>query len=234
MLDRICLTQYRPIIAQVGIWNKMSSYQKEQIDALQMVREHLQSLTQKERRALATLTNEYIVFRKNVAAFFLAYLSDVCTLKCYQNSLSACCSKEGIITFFADVVINALVSREEEIHLLLRVLAETNKGSKCIYLGPDGCLWHLKPIVCEMFVCKDAKAHIFNSAPEARRKWEELKQLQKRFTWPDRPVLFDALEAIFIEAGYTSTLMYLHNSPGLLRLKQRARLKCSGRRTKTR
>ena len=212
----------------------MSSYQKEQVDALQMVREHLQALTEKERRALADLAHEYLVFRKNVAAFLSTHLSDVCTLKCYKNSLSACCSKEGIITFFADIVINVLVSSEEEIHSLFRVLTAANKGSRCVYLGPDGCLWHLKPIVCEMFVCKDAQKYIFNSTPEARQKWDELKQLQKRFTWPDRPVLFDVLEAVFIKAGYTSTLMYLHNSPGLLRLKQRKKFKCNGRRTKTR
>ena len=212
----------------------MSSYQQEQVDALQMVLEHLQSLPKKERQALVDLMAEYLVFRKNVAAFFSAHLSEVCTLKCYKSSLSVCCSKEGIITFFADVVINALISSEEEIRSLLRVLAVANKGSKCVYLGPDGCLWHLKPIVCEMFICKDAKEHIFNSEPEARQKWEELKQLQKRFTWPDRPVLFDVLEAIFIEAGYTSSLMYLHNSPGLLRLKQRTKLKCNRKRTNTR
>ena len=196
-----------------------------------MVLEHLQSLTEKDKRALVDLAGEYLAFRNNVAAFFSAYLSDVCTLKCYKNRLSACCSKEGIITFFADVVINALVSSEEEIRSLLRVLAVEKKGYKCVYLGPDGCLWHLKPIVCEMFVCKDAQEKIFNSAPEARKKWEELKQLQKRFTWPDRPVLFDALEAIFLKAGYTSTLMYLHNSPGLLRLKQRTKSKSTGTQT---
>ena len=212
----------------------MSSYQQEQTDALQMVAEHQQSLPEKDKRALVDLAGEYLVFRKNIAAFFSVYLSDVCTLKCYKNRLSACCSKEGIITFFADVVINALVSSEEEIRSLLRALAVENKGYKCIYLGPDGCLWQLKPIVCEMFVCKDAQEKIFNSAPEARKKWEEFKQLQKRFTWPDRPVLFDALEAIFLKAGYTSTLMYLHNTPGLLRLKQRTKSKCTGTRTKTR
>ena len=212
----------------------MSSYQQEQADALRMVLDYLQSLAEKERQELADLTAEYLVFRKNVAKFFSAHLSDICTLKCYKNSLSACCSKEGIITFFADVVINALVSNTEEIRSLLRVLDRTNKGSKCIYLGPEGCLWHLKPIVCEMFICKDAKEHIFNSAPETRKKWEELKQLQKRFTWPDRPVLFDVLEAIFIEAGHNSTLMYLHNSPGLLRVKQRKKLKSTGKRIKTR
>jgi hypothetical protein len=76
-----------------------------------------------------------------------------------------------------------------------------------------------------MFICDDAQKKIFNSAPAVRQKWEEFKQLKKHFTWPDRPVLFDALEAIFIKAGYSSPLMYLHNSPGLLRVKQRASLK---------
>jgi hypothetical protein len=34
-------------------------------------------------------------------------------------------------------------------------------------------------------------------------------------------VLFDDLEAFFIDCGCTSPLMYLHNSPGLLRVKQK-------------
>jgi hypothetical protein len=206
----------------------MSFYQQEQIDTLQMVLEYLQSLSEEDQRALADLTAEYLAFRKKVDAFLAAHLSDVCTLKCYKNRLSACCSKEGIITFFADVVINALVSSQKEIGLLTRVLGEANKGFKCIYLGPDGCLWHLKPIVCEMFICDDVQKHIFNSKPEARQKWEEFKQLKKHFTWPDRPVLFDAMEAISMKAGYTSPLMYLHNSPGLLRVKQQAKLKFTG------
>jgi len=211
----------------------MSSYQQEQIDALEMVLEHMRSLSEKDRQALCDLIAEYLVFRKNIDEFLLAHLSDVCTLKCYKNRLSACCSKEGIITFFADVVINALISSEEEIRLLARALGEVNKGFKCIYLGSDGCLWHLKPIVCEMFICDDAREHIFRSAPEARQKWEDFKQLKKHFTWPDRPVLFDALEAIFMKAGCNSPLMYLHNSPGLLRVKQQAKLKCQGANTKT-
>ena len=211
----------------------MSSYQQEQIDALEMVLEHLQSLSEEDQRALADLTAEYLMFRKNVDAFLSAHLSDICTLRCYKNRLSACCSKEGIITFFADVVINAMLSSQEEIRLLARVLEEENSEFKCIYLGPDGCRWHLKPIVCEMFICNDAQEHIFCLAPEARQKWEEFKQLKKHFTWPDRPVLFDALEAIFMKAGYTSPLMYLHNSPGMLRVKQRADLKCKGRNADT-
>ena len=206
----------------------MSSYQQEQIDALEMVLEHLQSMSEEERLALTQSTAEYRLFRKNVDAFLSAHLSDVCTLKCYKNRLSACCSKEGIITFFADVVINTLVSTKEQIGLLARVLRKTNKGFKCIYLGSDGCLWQLKPIVCEMFICDAAQEHIFAAAPESREKWEEFKQLKKHFTWPDRPVLFDALEDIFIKAGYTSPLMYLHDSPGLLRVKQQAKSESTG------
>ena len=206
----------------------MSSYQQEQIDALEMVLEHLQSMSEEERLALTQSTAEYRLFRKNVDAFLSAHLSDVCTLKCYKNRLSACCSKEGIITFFADVVINTLVSTKEEIGLLARVLRETNNGFKCIYLGSDGCLWQLKPIVCAMFICDAAQEHIFTAAPESLAKWEEFKQLKKHFTWPDRPVLFDALEDIFIKAGYSSPLMYLHVSPGLLRGKQQAKSKSSG------
>jgi hypothetical protein len=85
----------------------MSSYQQEQLDALEMVLEQLQSLSETDQRELTDLIAEYLVFRKNVDSFLSAHLSDVCTLKCYENRMSACCSKEGIITFFADVVINS-------------------------------------------------------------------------------------------------------------------------------
>jgi hypothetical protein len=54
----------------------------------------------------------------------------------------------------------------------------------------------------------------------AKEKWEALKQREKTFRWPDQAVLFDELEEVFIKAGYDSTLMYLHNSPGLLRVKK--------------
>ena len=58
------------------------------------------------------------------------------------------------------------------------------------------------------------------SNPFVRRDLFEEKRRQ--YTWPDQPVLFDKLEALFVEAGYRSSLMYLHNSPGLLRVKQKA------------
>ena len=70
-----------------------------------------------------------------------------------------------------------------------------------------------------MFLCENAKDEVFAKTPPAREKWEKLKEREKAFTWPDRPVLFDELERYFIDAGYSSPLMYMHNSPGLLRVK---------------
>ena len=62
--------------------------------------------------------------------------------------------------------------------------------------------------------------------PEAEAQtWEELLRVRKRFTWPDRPVLFDHLEKVFLDLGYRSTLMHLNLSPGLLRIKRNAGLK---------
>jgi len=83
-------------------------------------------------------------------------------------------------------------------------------------------LWRIKPIVCEMFLCNAAEKAVLKENPITQKRWEALVRQKKDFTWPDRPVLFDTLEQICIEAGYTSPLMYLHNSPGLLRLKQKA------------
>ena len=200
----------------------MSTYQQEQLETLQMVCGHLRTMQAPERRLLADMTRDYRAFRQDVDAFLKTHLAGVCTQRCYQDRLSACCSKEGIITFFADVVINALVSGTDQIGALICALQSPNRGYKCIYLGPDGCRWQLKPIVCEMFICEPAQKQVFDPAPAIRQEWEALMLRKKQFTWPDRPVIFDAIESLFIEAGYFSPLMYMHNSPGLLRVKQRA------------
>ena len=136
--------------------------------------------------------------------------------------LSACCSKEGIVTFFADVVVNMLESTVDEIDALKSVLRASESGFKCVYLGEQGCMWRVKPIVCEMFLCDRAQQTVFAEAPDLASEWAAFEALKKRFTWPDRPVLFDDLEAVFIQAGCRSTLMYMHNSPGLLRVKRKA------------
>ncbi|MDX1707046.1 MAG: hypothetical protein R3274_00500 [Desulfobacterales bacterium] len=201
----------------------MTAYQKEQLAALQMVLEHLQTISPSDRHTLIDLIGEYRAYRKEVNAFLTKHLARVCTQKCYQSRLSACCSKEGIITFFADVVINGLVSSSAQIQSLLQVLTARHIGHKCIYLGPDGCRWQLKPIVCEMFICETAQEQVLDPVPVVKEEWVTLRNLKKRFTWPDQPVLFDTIERLFIEAGFSSPLMYMHNSPGLLRVKQRAK-----------
>ena len=200
----------------------MNSYQKEQAESLVMVQRHLETLSAGKRKALEMQISEYLLFRDEVHTFLSEHFSDLCTEKCYRNNLSACCSREGIITFFGDMVINALVSQSEEIKALMAVLQKPNTGFKCIYLGKKGCMWRVKPVVCEMFLCDQAQNQVFGEKPWLEDAWNELKHRKKLYTWPDRPVLFDDLERYFMDAGYSSPLMYLHNSPGLLRVKQEA------------
>jgi hypothetical protein len=73
-----------------------------------------------------------------------------------------------------------------------------------------------------MFLCEHARKTVFDKDPLALKEWERLKRREKRYTWPDRRVLFDDLETCFIRAGYSSSLMYFHNSPGLLKVKSSA------------
>jgi len=201
----------------------MSEYNQEQQEAILMVQRHLQMLPPSELTNLKTRIKSYIGFRKDVDSFLRRYFSGLCTQMCYQDRSSACCNHEGIITFFADVVINLLLSKEQDVDRLLHVLHEPKAGAKCVYLGKAGCLWRVKPIVCEMFLCERARKTVFNEDPHALQAWEALKGRQKSYTWPDRAVLFDELEAYFIEKGCDSNLMYCHKSPGLLRVKALAR-----------
>jgi len=148
--------------------------------------------------------------------------SRLCTRKCFTSRTSACCGREGIATFFADVLVNALVSSESELEALLQCLSKDTGGPKCVYLTGTGCAWKIKPIVCEMFLCQHAKDTFFGADKTLADQWEDLRRRERQFTWPDRPVLFDALEVVFIQEGYDSPLMYCHKSPGLLRLKAKA------------
>ena len=198
----------------------MDEYQKEQFDALSMAKEHLAKISAPERLKLNNALADYLLFRDKVNTFLTGHFSQICTKKCYQSKLSACCSREGIITFFADVVINILASEKKEVEALFTILQKPNTGFKCIYLGEQGCMWRVKPIVCEMFLCDQAIKAVFDDKPQAHKEWKSLEQERKLFTWPDRPVLFDKLESIFIDAEYSSSLMYMHNSPGLLRVKK--------------
>ena len=200
----------------------MNDYQKEQLEALQLVRTCLPAIKGSLVESLNTPMTDYLEFRRETDRFLSDYFSGVCSVSCYQNRLSACCSKDGIITFFADVVINALQSDNAELDRIEARLRETNAGFKCIYLAPGGCLWRIKPVVCQMFLCDKAQREVFGGDTLPGTQWEALKERKKDFTWPDKPVLFDRIESIFLDSGISSSLMYFHNSPGLLRVKRQA------------
>ena len=203
----------------------MSSYQREQLETLNMVYGHLETIPKQEKQRLLLNISDYLMFRKTVDALLGEHFKHICTRKCYQSNLSACCSREGVITFFGDMVVNVLVSEETQIKALSKALIKPNTGFKCIYLSDHGCMWRIKPIICEMFLCDSAEKAVFDNKPLVNKLWQQLKLREKQYRWPDRPVLFDDLEKYFIAAGYSSPLMYLHNSPGLLRIKEKAKKK---------
>ncbi len=199
----------------------VNPYHLEQRQTLDAIRDHL-STAPEDRDRLLEWTASYRAFRAEASDFLARHFQEICTEKCFRSRLSACCSREGVITFFADMAVNVLVSDDPELDALSAVLDAPNEGFKCVYLGDRGCLWRIKPIVCEMFLCDAALSAAFDGNPDASARWEALKEERKRYTWPDRPVIFDDLEAHFLAAGHASPLMYLHNSPGLLRVKQKA------------
>ena len=188
-----------------------------------MVRRRLEAGSDDVRAALFEKTKAYRQFRAELGTFLSERFGAVCSEKCFQSRLSACCAKDGILTFFGDQVVNVLVSTPLELDRLVVALHRSNSGYKCVYLSTQGCIWKIKPIVCEMFLCDAAKNDVFEKHPEAAQIWECFLHRRKGFTWPDHPVLFDFLEQYFIDRGETSPLMYLHNSPGLLRVKEKAK-----------
>lgn len=209
--------------ANTGI-SEMNEYQQEQLEALRVVRRGLLLLGDKKRSKLIESICDYMRFRQSVDRFLNQYFSDVCTHTCYLSRTSACCAKDGIITFFADTVVNALHATPVQLDQLETVLKSVNRGHRCIYLGNHGCQWTIRPVVCTMFLCDRAMAVVFNDQPEARKAWASLRRQEKSFKWPDRPVLFDYLEKTFLELSCQSTLMHLNFGPGLLRIKKNAGL----------
>jgi hypothetical protein len=197
----------------------MNDYNTQQIEAIRMARQHLRGLPLVQIRWLRNRIRSYMKFRADVARFQGKHFADICSRKCFASQTSACCGREGIITFFADVVINILLSTDKEIDKLLETIERDTGGFNCVYLNESGCLWRVKPIVCEMFLCEHAKQNVLDGNHNLGQQWERLRRRERRYTWPNRPILFDDLEAFFIEAGFDSPLMYLHRSPGLLRLK---------------
>lgn len=202
----------------------MNEYQEEHLAAFRAVRTYRAAIDAKGRAAIDAAIGPYLDFRRETAAFQERYFGGYCTKTCFTDNWSACCAREGIVAFFADVVINVWTSGAAGLDAIEAALQTENRGIKCIYLTPAGCLWHTKPIVCEMFLCETAETAVFKEFPEARVKWKSLWTRKEEFTWPDRPVLFDTLENIFREAGVSAPLMYFHESPGLLRVKKKAGL----------
>jgi hypothetical protein len=198
----------------------MNPYQKEQLDSLIMIRRHIEAMGADGREKLFDKIADYLLFRKQVAEFLSARFTDICTQKCYQSRVSACCSKDGIITFFADMVINTLASNPVERDLMEHVVQHPKFDYKCIYLSETGCVWKIKPVVCEFFLCDAAEKTAFDHNPQAVSQWKDLESIKKIYTWPDRPVLFESLERFFMDMGCESPLMYLHKSPGLVRIRR--------------
>ncbi len=185
-----------------------------------MIRECLTGLSSAEIGWLEKAIAEYLDYRRTLADFWTAHFRDICSEKCFQSGLSACCSKDGIIVFFADAVVNALVSDAAALDRLETAIRQPARPDKCIFLTAAGCLWTVKPVVCELFLCDSVKEKVFFDQPEARQTWEHLRKSKKRYTWPDQPVLFEYLESFFLDKGYQSSLMHIHFSPGLRRIKQ--------------
>jgi len=202
----------------------LSEYNQQQKDAILMVRQHLSLLPDSELRWLKQRIKSYLKFRKVVGSFQDEHFADICSQKCFTSRTSACCGREGIITFFADVVINVLLSTSTEIDTLLEVFELDTSGFNCVYLNESGCLWRCKPVVCEMFLCEHAKNSVLTDNERLASQWAAFRRRERMYTWPTRPVLFDQLEVFFLDAAFDSPLMYLHKSPGLLRLKAKRAL----------
>ena len=197
-----------------------SEYNRQQMEALLMAQRYLGSISSSRMSRIKGWVQAYLKFRGEVAQFQKQHFSETCTHKCFTSQTSACCGREGIATFFADVVINVLLSSHKEVDDILETLFHDPGGFKCVYLKEQGCLWRLKPIVCEMFLCKHAKDSVLEGNSALGAQWDKLRRRERRYTWPSRPVLFDRLEELFIQAGFQSSLMYFHRSPGLLRVKK--------------
>lgn len=202
----------------------MNAYQREQQLALIQAINYLECLTSEDRRALKAKMTPYTVFREQVDQFLSEHCGEFCTRSCYTSKTSACCSKDGIITFWADVLINACYSSKVQLSSLMESIQKPEYDHKCIYLGANGCLWQVRPLVCTMFLCDQVQQALIEKDKKVYGQWKALNSQAKSYRWPDRPVLFDHLEQSCIDAGIQSSLMYLNNSPGLLRVKQKAGL----------
>ncbi|ROQ89883.1 hypothetical protein [Desulfosoma caldarium] len=205
----------------------MSEYNRDQWASFTAIREAMETLSRDQLALLATAVRPYLAFRQKLAAFHEKFFAPHCMPLCFTTHQSACCGFESIFTFFADQVITYLVSKTDERERLFQALLRPLRSDRCVYLGPQGCVWTLPPISCAMFYCEKVKERVFAEHPEAHHTWQALRNEEKAFTYPDRPVLFDVIENLFLDVGVDSPHMYFHRSPGLLRIKRKAGLQAS-------
>ncbi|ABK18970.1 hypothetical protein Sfum_3297 [Syntrophobacter fumaroxidans MPOB] len=201
---------------------RMGEYNQDQWISLQAVRGTCDALAASEVERLKEGCLDYLRFRAGLDRFQDELIAAACRTICFDTGMSACCGFESIFTFFADHVVNTLFSERRETDALFSVLRRANRTGRCVYLGNGGCMWRIRPISCAMFFCDKIKEGILRADPETAERWSALQAMEKEFTWPVKPVLFDDLEKYFLGLGAKSPHMYFHQSPGLLRLKKKS------------
>lgn len=199
----------------------LTPYTARHLETLARLEEELERLEADALSGLREMLAPYLKYRKRTADFFTENLLGDCRRICFAQKRSGCCGRDGIIVFFADFVAELLTSGPDSARRLSAALGGDRGGMNCVYLGPEGCAWSLKPIACEMFLCDEVKEILREKDADLAAAWDHLRGREREFTKPDRPVLFDDLERFFIERGVRDSLMYFHHSPGLLRLKRR-------------
>ena len=197
----------------------ISDYNRDQLVSFQAILDIMEKLSREEMEELKIMIRPYLVFRQRLDDYHARYFSGYCRKACFDTGLSACCGFESIITFFADQVITVLSSRPEDLEVLIEKLSWPNDTGKCVYTGPKGCVWKLRPVSCAMFFCHEAKVSVFKSYPEAESLWGMFLEQERDFTWPTKLVVFDQIEKFFLRYGVSSPHLYFHRSPGLLKLK---------------
>ena len=83
----------------------MSLYNRQHMEAILMVRDHFAGISLAMRDRLESEVEHYLEFREEVARFHRRCFADICSVKCFSSRTSACCGREGILVFFADVVV---------------------------------------------------------------------------------------------------------------------------------
>jgi hypothetical protein len=112
-------------------------------------------------------------------------------------------ARDSIITFFADTVVNALqadpgatASNGDD------AAAGSMRDTGASTWAANGCTWTIRPVVCAMFLCDHAMNTVFSRcARSAKNGGLRMRRQEKKFKWPDRPVLFDHLEKVFHRSG---------------------------------